>query len=57
MGKLHRPRVSGWLKSACTAFAGKRMTYACDMREKTMRSMWAGEGNLLAIATVPDKIA
>ena len=52
MGRLRRPRKSGWLKKLRTAFAGNRVDYACDRRAKATRSLRTCEDNSLAIATV-----
>ena len=52
MGRLRRPRKSGWLKKLRTAFAGNRVAYACDRRAKATRSLRTCEDNSLAIATV-----
>ena len=52
MGRLRRPRKSGWLKKLRTVFAGNRVAYACDRRAKATRSRCICEDNSLTIATV-----
>ena len=57
VGRLRRPRKSGWLKKLRTAFAGNRVAYACDRRAKATRSLRTCEDNSLPIATVQENRA